>query len=163
MLQFLKYFIVGGFAAFVDIGSFTFLTVVLDWNHFLANAISFTVGLLLLYFGTYKWVFHKQRINIFGDFVPFTLVGLIGLPIQTLLLYGLIDCGIMESLFRVGGVILGIRLDLTLILPISKVFVAGIVFLGNFFVRKFLVFGRVTKSVPCFSPNSRQGGGTPPG
>ncbi|MGL6225615.1 MAG: GtrA family protein [Thermoguttaceae bacterium] len=142
MLQFLKYFIVGGFAAFVDIGSFTFLTVGLGWNHFLANTLSFTTGLLLLYFGTYKWVFRKPHINILGDFVPFTLIGLIGLPIQTLVLYGLIDCGMMESFFQIAIAVLGVSLDLTLILPISKVSVAGIIFLGNFFARKFLVFGK---------------------
>ncbi len=145
MVQFLKYFLVGGTAAIIDITCFSLLATILGWDYRIANSISFTLGLLLLYLGTYKWVFHKERIDILRDFIPFTLVGLIGLPIQNVLLYFLLDWHWAETGFRLFAAASGFSVDLALVNTFSKIFVAGVSFLGNFLARKFLVFERRNK------------------
>lgn len=151
MKQFLRYFVVGALAAVVDIGLFIALTTFVGIGYVPANTVAVGAGMVLNYCLSSIWVFQQKTMNIRRDFIPFALIGIAGLGIQCLLLYGLIDQGFAFSFAGLFSTLSGITLADELLLSASKVFVVGTTFLWNFFVRKYVVFERSDKKTATFN------------
>jgi putative flippase GtrA len=116
--------IVSVLALGLDTGLLLLLTYKFQQHYLLAASVSFVAGLLLNYILSTYWVFQTRRgFSIFLEFVIFSVVGLLGLAMTELLLY--VFTGVLK-----------------VVLPVSKLLTAGVVFFWNFGVRKALLFTR---------------------
>lgn len=89
--KFLKFGIVGFSGVFVDFG-FTFLCKeILKWNKYVSNAIGFTCAATSNYILNRIWTFGSENDKVMSEYVQFMLVSLIGLGINSLVLYLLND------------------------------------------------------------------------
>ena len=120
--QLFRYGIVGGVSFIVDYGSLWLLTEKAGLPYLWSAALSFTLGLICNYLLSTAWVFGESRIkNAWGEFLAFAIIGLIGLGLNELIMYGCTD---------------GLGFHYML----SKIVSTGIVFFWNFLARRFLVF-----------------------
>jgi|SRR3954447_18290575 putative flippase GtrA len=116
--------IVSVLALGLDTGLLLLLTYRLHQHYLFAASVAFIAGLLLNYVLSTCWVFRSRRgFSLHIEFVLFAVVGLLGLALTELLLY------IFTDVFAV-------------MLPVSKLLTAGVVFFWNFGVRKALLFTR---------------------
>jgi len=86
-IQILRYLIAGGIAFVVDNGVYNFLVIILNFNHILSNVISFIFGLFTNYFISRQWVFNKKNHNLLKDFALFSIIGVIGLLLSSLIIF----------------------------------------------------------------------------
>lgn len=120
LIQFFRYIFVGGLAAVVNIGMLFVFTNFLRLYYIISNILSFLLGLLTNYILSKKYVFQeKTNISFISEFIIYTIIGVIGLLIDTLFIWFFTDlCGIYYM--------------------ISKILSTGIVFVWNFAARKVL-------------------------
>jgi len=138
LVQFFRYTIVGGIAAFVDLSLYNTGVQILKANHIISNSFSFVSGLLVNYYLSREWVFNKKVHNIKKDFALFALVGVIGLLLSNIILFMLIDAGILYYLmpFSDDG-----RVKVT-----AKIAAVILVLFWNFTARKRIVFNMSQRS-----------------
>jgi len=118
-IQFFRYIFVGG-AAFV--ADFITLFILREWvklNLYVAVGLAFIFGLLTNYILSKLLVFTRE--NSIGEFVTFTIIGIIGLIFT-------------ELLMHLFAVVIGIQY------LISKAIVAGIVLIWNFTAKKIILY-----------------------
>lgn len=118
-----RYFVVGGVCALVDLGIFMLFAQVLGYPYLRVSAASFLIATLLNYFLSVRFVFvsgirFRRRYEVALVF----LVSAIGLGLNQLILALCVE--------QVG-----------LNLFFSKVTATGCVFFWNYFARRVLVFG----------------------
>ena len=119
--KFIKFGIVGFSGLFVDFG-ITYLTK--EWlktPKYLANAIGFSVAASTNYFLNRIWTFHSNDPKIALEFSLFFGISLIGLAINTLILWTLV------SKFKLN-------------FYLSKLFAIGVVTIWNFLANYFITF-----------------------
>ena len=133
LFQFLRYLIVGGLAAFIDIIVFFFCVTFISPNIYLSKTISFIFSLLVNFLLSRSWVFSKGSNNFKRDFLVFSLVGLIGLVLSYLILFILLQKGFLVFIFPT-------TLNETTIKSIANVIAISIVIFWNFNARKKFVF-----------------------
>ena len=122
LLQLFRYIIVGGFAFIIDYLLLHILTESFNLYYILSATISFIVGLIINYLLSIIWIFKTSKYNSRSlEFTIFSIIGLIGLGLNALLLY--IATDILQIYYM-----------------ISKIFVACIIMLWNFFCRKLILF-----------------------
>lgn len=120
LIQFFRYIFVGGIAAIVNIGMLYVFTEVLHIYYLFSNILSFTLGLIVNYFLSKKLVFQEEKdINKINEFAIYTIIGIMGLGIDTMLIWLLTK----KTLFHY---------------MISKLTSTMIVFIWNFGARKML-------------------------
>jgi putative flippase GtrA len=120
--QFLRYAVVGGMAFAVDAGLLWTLTALAGFHYLLSAAISFTGGLVVNYLLSRFWVFNRRTLSSTTlEFTIFTLIGIVGLGLNQLLMWGLTE-------------------KLGLYYLLSKCFAAGCVLLWSFGARKWALF-----------------------
>jgi putative flippase GtrA len=120
--QLLRYAVVGGISFVVDYGSLWLLTEKAGLPYLWSAAIAFLLGLICNYLLSTAWVFGESRIkNAWGEFLAFAIIGVVGLGLNELIMYGCTD---------------GLGFHYML----SKIVSTGIVFFWNFLARRFLVF-----------------------
>ena len=125
LIQFFRYIWVGGIAAIVNIGMLYVFTDIIHLYYLFSNVLSFTLGLLVNYVLSKKFVFQeKMAINQMKEFIIYAIIGIIGLGIDTGLIW----------IFTSG---------LSIYYLISKVISTMIVFIWNFVARK--VFYKIIK------------------
>jgi putative flippase GtrA len=125
-LQLFRYTFVGGFAFLVDFSTLYFLTEYFNIYYLLSAGIAFTFGLIINYFLSVKWVFNSRAMKSRPlEFLLFTLIGLVGLGLNELFLWVLTDILIIYYL-------------------LSKIITTVIVYLWNFFARKYILFSKQT-------------------
>lgn len=119
-LQFFRYLFVGGVAAFVNIGSLYILTDIFKIYYIFSNIIGFILGLIVNYILS-KWlVFSTEKsINKIFEFLTYALIGVIGLGLDTVLIWFLTETILIYYL-------------------LSKLISTFIVFIWNFSARKLL-------------------------
>lgn len=119
-LQFFRYLFVGGVAAFVNIGSLYILTDIFKIYYIFSNIIGFILGLIVNYILS-KWlVFSTEKtINKLFEFLTYALIGVIGLGLDTVLIWFLTETILIYYL-------------------LSKLISTFIVFIWNFSARKLL-------------------------
>lgn len=118
IVQFFRYGIVGVIAAVVNIGMLYILTELLGLHYIFSNILAFTLGLIANYFLSVRYVFSKERKKDRKlEFIAYVAFGLIGLFLDTLLIYLLTE-------------------KINLYYMASKIISTGIVFVYNFAARK---------------------------
>ncbi len=121
LYKFLKFGIVGFSGLFVDFG-FTYLCKeILKIQKYVSNAIGFTLAATSNYFLNRYWTFHSTDPEIAVEFFEFFIISMIGLAINTLILY------IVINKFKLN-------------FYVSKVFAIGVVTIWNFFANAFFTF-----------------------
>ena len=87
-IQFFRYLFVGGIAAVVNIGMLFLLTDIFHLHYLISNIIAFTLGLIVNYILSKKFVFQeKTKISKTGEFLIYAIIGVIGLGLDTLLIW----------------------------------------------------------------------------
>ena len=122
LVQFERYFFVGGFAVVVDFGLLDILTEYAGLHYLLSATLSFIAGLLVNYIISCLWVFNGSKFkNRLVEFLFFAAIGVVGLALNDTLIWLFTDCIGTHYMF-------------------SKIVAAAMVYLWNFFARKYLVF-----------------------
>ena len=122
LVQLFRYTFVGGFAFIVDFGTLFILTEYCNIQYLVSGAVGFILGLTINYFLSVKWVFSTRVVESrIMEFWYFSLIGIAGLGLNELLLWVLTDI-------------------LTVYYLLSKIITTIILYLWNFFLRKFILF-----------------------
>lgn len=125
IIQFFRYIFVGGIAAVVNIGMLYIFTDIFKIYYLLSNVFSFSLGLIVNYILSKKFVFQDEKaISKSKEFIIYAIIGVLGLIIDTLLV------GLMTSI-------------LGLYYMISKIISTILVFIWNFGARK--IFYKIIK------------------
>lgn len=128
LIQFFRYFFVGGLATVADWGISALLFYIVFGRQYpvAANTLSFIVGLTMNYLLSKMWVFKKSKIKSkAAEFIGFALIGVVGL---------LITAGV-TVLFRNWLISITSAYQI-----IAKVTATAVSFLWNFLARKILLF-----------------------
>lgn len=121
--QILKFGVVGGLAFVIDYTLLYILTEFLEVHYLISSVISFTVSVIFNYIMSIKWVFDVNRKQGIKEFVVFVALSIIGLGINSLIMYLMVD--IMSIYYM-----------------ISKLVSTAVVMVYNFITRKIFVEGR---------------------
>lgn len=117
----LRYLAASVLALGLDAGLLWFGTRGFGLASWLAGALAYGAGLVLVYVLSIRWVFSKRAVrDARGEFLLFAVLGLIGLVLNSLMLF--------------------VATGLGLTLPLAKALSAGIGFVANFVSRKVLLF-----------------------
>ncbi|MBN2771642.1 MAG: GtrA family protein [Spirochaetes bacterium] len=124
VVQLFRYTFVGGLAFIVDFGTLFILTEYLNLYYLISAGIAFILGLITNYVLSINWVFSNRTMDSRSmEFFLFTVIGLIGLGLNELFLWMFTDLLSIYYLF-------------------SKIITAMVVYLWNFFARKYLLFNK---------------------
>jgi len=119
--KFIKFGLVGFSGLFIDF-SITYLTKEkLHIPKYIANAIGFITAATSNYFFNRVWTFKSNNPEVMVEFTEFFLISLIGLGLNTLLLW------ILVSKFKMN-------------FYLAKVFAIGLVTIWNFLANAFITF-----------------------
>ncbi len=119
--QLLRYGFVGGAAFALDFSTLTFCREVLHWGTIYAATTGFVLGLILNYVLCLYFVFSKNNADKHPlEFIIFASVGVAGLFVNDLVIYGLAEAGVD---YKTG-----------------KLVATAAVFFFNFFGRRYLLF-----------------------
>lgn len=118
--EFLRYVVVGGLAFLVD---YMVLSAMLsfDMYYLLATVVGFLAGLVTNYMLCISWVWRGTEARTPKDLMIFTLIGIGGLLLTGLLMWISVD-------------------QLHFDVQISKIFIAAVVLIWNFALRRAFVF-----------------------
>ena len=120
--EFIRYTVASAIALGIDITTLFALTNWFNVSYLLSGAIAFTLGLLIVYVLSVRWVFeHRVTRNWSTEFFIFALIGLVGLGINEAFLW------FFTSIFGVYYLL-------------SKIASVVAVFTWNFCARKYLLF-----------------------
>lgn len=120
--QFLRYAMVGAIAFAFDFGILYILTRFFGIPYIISATISFTVGLIVNYYLSLKFVFFERTYsNKTVEFTIFAVIGIIGLVLNDIFLWLITE--------KIG-----------LFYLLSKIITTAIVFIWNFLARKFILF-----------------------
>ena len=119
--KFIKFGVVGFSGLFVDFGITWFTKEKLRVPKYVANAIGFSMAATTNYFLNRIWTFESSNPEVMVEYGEFLLISLIGLLINTFILYLLVSKAKMNFYF-------------------AKVFAIGIVTVWNFFANLFITF-----------------------
>lgn len=116
--QFVKYFGVALIGYIADFGSLILLTELLNIHYLIAASVGFTMGLIVIYILSNRFVFGKSKIKTkYIEFIIFAGIGLIGLGLLNLLMWIFTE--------RFGAYYI-----------ISKIIATVFVYMWNFFARR---------------------------
>lgn len=120
--QLFQYLIVGGIAFAVDFSVLYLLTEFVSLHYLLSATASFLIGLLVNYTLCIRWIFDYRALeNRAHEFAIFAAIGIVGLVLNNLLLFGFTET-------------LGVHY------LISKLMAAFFVLVFNFSLRRHLLF-----------------------
>ena len=116
--QFVKFGLVGVIAFGIDYGIMVALVELLQMNPVVASAISFTVSVVFNYYASMRYVFtHREDMSKTKEFIIFVILSVIGLGINTVLMYVGVDLLVISYL-------------------LVKLFATAVVLVWNFVSRK---------------------------
>lgn len=131
-IQFFRYLFVGGLAAVVNVGSL-FILKENGLNLIVANIIAFTLGLIVNYLLSRKFVFAEEKMdNGVFEFITYAVIGIVGLLLDTLFVW------LFTESFGLWYML-------------SKVISTGLVFIWNFTGRKglYIIANRFKEGEEC--------------
>ncbi len=121
-IQFFRYFFVGGTGFVTDFTIYYILTRYFHLFYIAANIVSFMTAMVATYIMSVAWVFPRRgERTMLAEFGIFAAIGVIGLAINSLVL------GLLTQKMYIFDLI-------------AKVVAAAIVYIWNFFVRKYFLF-----------------------
>lgn len=122
-IQFTKYFGVAGVGYIVDFGTMVLLKEIFHFHYLISAILSFILGLVVVYILSSRYVFGESKLSSRRkEFALFTLIGLVGLGLLSLLMWVLTD---------------SLNIDYML----SKIIATVVVYMWNFFARRTLYHG----------------------
>ena len=119
ILDLTKYFGVSLIAAIINITFLYIFTEIFKINYLISNVLSFTLGLFTNYILSKKYVFKNNKLSPIIEFIIYTLIGILGLIIDTFVLW---ICTKKLGIYYM----------------ISKILSTGVTFIWNFSIRKLL-------------------------
>ena len=120
--QLRRYLVVGGLAWVVDLSSLVVLTELLDVHYVVSATIAFSAGLVVNYAFSIAWVFDRRVLNSrTTEFGIFGLIGLVGVGLNTLIVWGLTEALLPHYLY-------------------AKMASTGAVLWWNFLAKKYILF-----------------------
>ncbi|NLD50342.1 MAG: GtrA family protein [Clostridiaceae bacterium] len=120
----------GGIATLGDFFIYHMLSVVVGINPIISNTFSFSIGLVINFYLSIKWVFNRAQCDLKKEFMLFSAVGVMGLLFCNLILFALINLGTLHLLTGLEGDIID---------SLAKVIATIIVLFWNFFARKKVI------------------------
>lgn len=121
-VQLFRYTFVGGFAFVIDFSSLFILTEAFHIHYLVSAAIAFLIGLLINYSISVKWVFNQRKLTSRkNEVLIFAGIGVVGLGLNEVIIWLCTEIFLFHYL-------------------VSKIVSAVLVYLWNFFVRKFSLF-----------------------
>lgn len=136
LVQFFRYVFVGGVAFLVDYGILMLLVELFGFYEIAANVISFIAGLAVNYALSTLWVFDESKVkNRMAEFIVFAVIGVIGMLINTGVLWLFTDIFTDMNLF--GNILPADKYYL-----IGKIVATGVSFIWNFVARKVILFSK---------------------
>nr|WP_239058232.1 GtrA family protein [Bacteroides sp. 214] len=121
-MQLVRYTFVGGFAFIIDFSLLWFFTEICHLHYLISATLSFLAGLITNFILSTKWVFNNSKVaNKKLEFLLFGLIGAVGLGLNDLFMWLLTEYGNAHYL-------------------VSKIGVVFVVYLWNFFARKYLLY-----------------------
>lgn len=140
-LQFFRSIFVGGIATVADFGVLIVLKQLFGMSESLASVFSFIVGLTVNYVVSTVWVFSKAKVkNRVVDFIVFALIGIVGLGLTELIIAPFSEKGIFGVGFFVKNAVFGSLIAVEQYYIIGKLFSVVLVYMWNFFARKFILY-----------------------
>lgn len=121
IVKFLKFGVVGLTGVIVDFGFTILCKEVFKIQKYVANAIGFTLAASSNYYLNRIWTFESTNPEIALEYSEFLLISMIGLVINTLILY------VLVSKFKMN-------------FYLSKIFAIGVVTVWNFFANAIYTF-----------------------
>jgi putative flippase GtrA len=122
LIQLFRYTFVGGIAFGVDFSLLFLLTEFAGIHYLLSAAISFSVGLVTNYILSIIWVFKTRNIsNRYLEFIIFGIIGIVGLGMNELIIWSFTEY-------------------LHFYYLVSKIVSTLVVYLWNFFARKYILY-----------------------
>lgn len=121
LLKFLKFGIVGFTGVFVDFGVTFFSKEILRIPKYVANAIGFSTAATTNYYLNRVWTFNSHNPEILMEFSEFFTISIIGLGINTLVLW------LLVSKFKMN-------------FYVAKLFAIAVVTVWNFLANAFITF-----------------------
>ncbi len=120
-IKFLKFGAVGFTGVFIDFGITWIVKEKLKVQKYVANAIGFTTAASSNYFLNRIWTFESTNPRVMVEYTEFIIISLIGLGINTLVLW------LLVSRFKMN-------------FYVAKIFAIAVVTLWNFFANAFITF-----------------------
>ena len=121
LLKFIKFGIVGFSGVFVDFGITWLTKEKLGIQKYLANAIGFTSAATTNYFLNRIWTFESTNPRVMIEYTEFFVISMIGLGINTLVLW------LLVSRFKMN-------------FYVAKIFAIGFVTIWNFLANALITF-----------------------
>ena len=120
IIQFIRYFFVGGVAAVVNIGTLFLFVDIFNINYIISNVVGFIFGIIINYVLSKMFVFTSNNsINKIFEIIMYVIIGVLGLCFDTFMLW------IFTS--KIG-----------IYYMISKIISTLLTFIWNFIARKIL-------------------------
>jgi len=121
-IQLFRYTFVGGVSFIVDFGTLFIFTEFLKIYYLVSAMLSFLLGLITNYILSINWVFNKRAFkNKWSEFEIFAVIGIVGLGLNELFIYFFTE-------------------QVHFYYLLSKIFSTIIVYIWNFFSRKYILF-----------------------
>ena len=120
-IKFLKFGVVGFTGVFIDFGITWIAKEKLKIQKYAANAIGFTTAASSNYFLNRIWTFESTNPRVMVEYTEFIIISMIGLGINTLVLW------LLVSRFKMN-------------FYVAKIFAIGVVTIWNFFANAFITF-----------------------
>lgn len=134
MMQIIKFGVVGVLCFFIDFFTFKICSTLLGIHYTIASAIGFTVSVIVNYILSMKFVFvGKEDMDRKKEFIIFVVLSLIGLALNTLIIYVCVD-GIYMHMPVLQG-----WFDAGFAETLGKIGATGIVMVYNFVTRKIFL------------------------
>jgi putative flippase GtrA len=121
LIKFLKFAVVGASGLIVDFGFTALCKEILKIQKYLSNAIGFTLAATSNYFLNRIWTFESKNPQIVLEYSEFLIISIIGLGINTFILYMLVKKGKMNFY-------------------VAKIFAIAVVTIWNFFANALFTF-----------------------
>ena len=88
IIQFIRYFFVGGVAAVVNIGTLYLLVDMFNFNYILSNVIGFVLGKIINYCLIKMFVFTSENsMSKIFEIIMYIVIGILGLCFDTFMLW----------------------------------------------------------------------------
>ena len=143
-IQFFRSLFVGGVATVADMGVMILTREVFRMPEGIAAVFGYVVGVVVNYIISTLWVFAKAKVkNRTLDFIAFTIIGIIGLGLTQLIIAPFSVEGIFGEGLLVQNAVFGSLLPTDKYYIIGKVLAVVLVYMWNFFARKFILYRKV--------------------
>lgn len=134
MEQILKFAVVGGISFVVDFLVYGFTCNVIGIHYIIAGVLGFVISVIVNYLLSMKFVFKsKDDMSKGSEFVIFVILSLIGMVLNSVILFVCIDLIYMHWLWLQN------LIDIEIMNLAAKIVATGIVMVYNFVTRKIFL------------------------